>query len=1829
MIVTFYSFKGGVGRSMAMSAAGYLLAQRGLKVLVIDFDLEAPGLERYFFDEPSSLATVRSNQGLIDFVLAYKRALTSEEEFKRADFKDWSRYIVDAIPRTPSGGSVDLMTAGCRYPQERYADYALFVRNFAWQDFFQNWRGDRFFDWLRRELTAGPHSYDVVLVDSRTGVTEMGGVCAYQLADAAVLLCAPNYQNLDGTRAVLDDFRSDAVTALRNGRPLEIVVVPARVESSDTAKRDQFFADLERTFGSDGLPKILADAGLDYRRLAVPYDPALAIIERLVDETTIRDGPLASHSAARAAFERLTDVVLLLGGSNGERWETRRQEAFARLKAGDASPRSLPIADLSKRGSGYDAFFFAGAEDKQDATSVSLGLLAGNLNVWNVIDVPADKEDLDTVIGRVLQYSEVVLVGLGRSRPNDFLWALLRRARERRKPVVPVLLPGCTDVPSALQQHGFAAESAIDGRELSSHPQSLEQLIEAVSRRDRAAAPRPETIADPYPGADAFSEDRSPYFHGRDADADRLLSAVLDSHIVLLSGAASIGKTSLVHAGLLPRLRAHGADPANADESWSVVLTDMTGGDPDTALERVAAVGSDRSLLIVIDGIDETGDDVSPEIRARRVARLAEILRTADARRRFLLIWRGTWPADERNRARDTWFDRRKPLEVVLEPMDAAGVRAAIEKPVAQAGHLFEPGLVDRLVQDAGTQPGAIAQIQRALQELWAGRRRGWLTNKAYDTGNGLAGRFGQRLDKFLETLDPNSRFAAEVLLRALIEFDSRLGVVPVHRSWMSIASVPVLQQHDRIALRERLLRERLIDLWIADPTPSISGSDRGWTCALAQPAVPATVAALAHADPRFLLWRQRFSSYVYGYLQSGRPESYTVPSDALNEAEEWWAARKDELSADEQAVIESSMRARLQQQDAERKREVERLETARVIEERDRADAERHKAIAAARRSRQRSVVIGVLALVALGLGAFVLREAKRLQRQLAAESFHQAAEHLEANEVASSLAFLGQTLRLDPDHTAARSLTLNLLLNGRWPRQTIATRRPVRELAWSSDGGRLLAASDGGTWLWNPATGATTAELRAGEGIPIASWSPNGTRFITNAGNTAIQLWDAGTGKPIGQPFQHEATITARAWTADSQLLATGSQDRSVRVWDARGGTGARVRFQHPEAVTAIAWAPSGDRLATASADGRIRVWMLPGPDVMTLADLPAPIRALAWTGDGTLLAGVCTDGTALAWDPRADSTVKPVEFLQPGGPVTAVEWNAAAGMFATGLRNGAVFVWQPDREPAVLANAAAQRMEDSVPEPQPEPPVAAVAWSPSGVQLAVAAGDSIRVLQTRTWQPLGDTLRHQSDVTALAWTRDGRLLASADGEAARVWDAGLTRPAATLLLHEGNVVDASWNPRQARAISGSFDGTARIWDTNTGDQLAVLPHEASLLAVAWSRDGTRALTASTDGVVRIWDPDRKTPVVTIAHGAALTAVAWSVDEQRIATAGDDLAVRIWHTGKPNAAAAELKHGAIVSALAWNPDGMRLATGSEDRVARIWDLSKSPAQTSAELREDGSVVALEWDRTGNRLAIGTTGKNVHIWRSGESHEQAARMLLEHGAEVRALAWSPTGAWLATGSADHYARVWNPDRGKTVGAPMKHDAAVWDVQWNRDERRLATASWDSTARVWEPFTGAPASVRLLHRGNVVVGHWSSDGERLLTGSSDHSVRVWDVPAASPDAAERLAEMAELLGGVRVEFEEGIDPSQKKVPTLVPAAPLSQRIERMRALSAEASTRTSSPFDRLLGWFLADPYSRTISPMSTAAVPAYAARLKKAGDDGLEELFASFPAFGQ
>lgn len=187
--VTFYSFKGGVGRSMAMMNTAFALVAEGKKVLVVDFDLEAPGLDTFAL--PNS---ANKNPGIVDFVCNY---------IKTGIVPEIGEYAFRSSTDDSSGGELWLMPAGRR--DEKYADL---MNSINWRELYDKRDGYLLFE----DLKAQWKSYlkpDYVLIDSRTGHTDEGGICTRQLPDAVVCLFFPNRQNLIGLTRIVNRVKKE------------------------------------------------------------------------------------------------------------------------------------------------------------------------------------------------------------------------------------------------------------------------------------------------------------------------------------------------------------------------------------------------------------------------------------------------------------------------------------------------------------------------------------------------------------------------------------------------------------------------------------------------------------------------------------------------------------------------------------------------------------------------------------------------------------------------------------------------------------------------------------------------------------------------------------------------------------------------------------------------------------------------------------------------------------------------------------------------------------------------------------------------------------------------------------------------------------------------------------------------------------------------------------------------------------------------------------------------------------------------------------------------------------------------------------------------------------------------------------------------------------------------------------------------------------------------------------------------------------------------------------------------------------------------------------
>lgn len=298
-IVTFYSFKGGTGRTMALANVAWLLASSGKRVLAVDWDLESPGLPRYFNPFLPKMA-VRDAPGVIDLIREFdteasRRRKRSEEFAEIASYARVGLYAMSLNWSFPDGGRLDFMSSG-----RQNMDYATTIGGLGWDTFYEKLRGERLFKALREDMKA---NYDYTLIDSRTGFGDISDICIKQLPDILVNCFTLNTQGIEGAMQVALDLKK--YQANGTGKRIRVLPVPMRVDEGEKEKADTGRGLARRSF--NGLPSDLTEEQRqDYwGNVEIPYRPFYAYEEILATFGDESPGP----NTLLGAYERLTGYI--------------------------------------------------------------------------------------------------------------------------------------------------------------------------------------------------------------------------------------------------------------------------------------------------------------------------------------------------------------------------------------------------------------------------------------------------------------------------------------------------------------------------------------------------------------------------------------------------------------------------------------------------------------------------------------------------------------------------------------------------------------------------------------------------------------------------------------------------------------------------------------------------------------------------------------------------------------------------------------------------------------------------------------------------------------------------------------------------------------------------------------------------------------------------------------------------------------------------------------------------------------------------------------------------------------------------------------------------------------------------------------------------------------------------------------------------------------------------------------------------------------------------------------------------------------------------------
>ena len=927
-------------------------------------------------------------------------------------------------------------------------------------------------------------------------------------------------------------------------------------------------------------------------------------------------------------------------------------------------------------------------------------------------------------------------------------------------------------------------------------------------------APRLPPPPNPYRGLLAFREEDAPNYFGREPDVADVLAAVEHQPLVAVVGASGSGKSSLVFAGVVAKLRAADdwtiaafrprrrpynelaqalvalwqSDPverlsqaASLAKHWAAAEIALT----DTVQETLRQTGSQR-LLLIADQFEELytlGQE--PAVTAGFIDLLVQAIEDAapppDGGQRPNLCVLATLRADFLghaliHRGLAAVMDRY-PKKLLGPVEDNARLRSIIEQPAKRAGVELEDLLVERILRDLAQLPGtdheargtSLPLLEFTLAQLWDQQHERRLTHLGYEGLGGIQQALSRHADSVYAGFDTPERTRVRHVLVQMVrpgegtgdtrQVATREQVRP--ENWPLVTRLAdqrlVVTGHDEASGQDtaEIIHEALIRHW--QPL-------REWL----------------REDRSFRLWQNGLRQALAEWERTGRDPGALLAGARLAEAEERLAAHADHLSQGEVDYIRASI-ARREEESAEH--------------ERQRRERERL----------QRRISFGLagflaVALALAGLAGWQwqvaenhLTEANHNFGLMFSEKAEIALREKDFN--AARLYSLYGLARMKPEAVEERAAALGRILGSPLYRVVFSTpharnREPTTRasVAFSPDG-RLLAlvgSADHTVRVWEMASGQSVATLTTGiAGFVSVAFSPDGRLVASGSMDNTVHLWEVASGQPVAILRGHTQPVLSVAFSPDGRLLASASDDSTVRLWEV--ASGQRVATLSNGGF-GVAFSPDGRLLASGSdvVDQPLRLWKVAnGQPVAMLGVLGGhtqPVSSVAFSPDGRLLASGSWDNTVRLWEVASG---QPVAILRGHTqPVSSMAFSPDGRLLASGSDDATVRLWEVASGQSVATLSGHTQAGSRV------------AFSPDGQLLASGPLDSgpldntVRLWEVASGQPMATLRGHTQPVSSVAFSPDGRLLASGSlNDTVRLWEVAALQD---LLVVSENVIE-----------------------------------------------------------------------------------------------------------------------------------------------------------------------------------------------------------------------------------------------------------------------------------------------------------------------------------------------------------------------------------------------------------------------------------------------------
>jgi WD40 repeat protein len=633
---------------------------------------------------------------------------------------------------------------------------------------------------------------------------------------------------------------------------------------------------------------------------------------------------------------------------------------------------------------------------------------------------------------------------------------------------------------------------------------------------------------------------------------------------------------------------------------------------------------------------------------------------------------------------------------------------------------------------------------------------------------------------------------------------------------------------------------------------------------------------------------------------------------------------------------------------------------------------------------------------------------------------------------------------------------------------------------LTFSPDSKQLISGDNQGTiQAWDVATGHVVHFWKMSPStVLFMRFSPDGKKLAASYGDGGVYILDPESGKTVSPQNERRYDPTFFAWAPDSKTILLCRRDGRVQRVEPDTGRVVTTSTANLLSTAGIACAPDGKSVVLQSYDGNLRSLDLQtGKESVTFEKIPPDLRSqvrgtntLMFTSDGKQVLGAFSNRAIPIWDAKTGKIARRFE-LPPGQWMYNVSLSVNGRFAAIAMQDGGLRVW------------------------------------------GVASGEELRTLETGRINPHG-----------MAFSPDGRLLAGVVGQTLRIWDLPSGKDLHDDAGHRGLIQSLAFLDGSSKLVTVGQDMTMRYWDAATGRELHKmrLPQYVYNTITADATD--RAVLFSLNGMgMRRWAPSAAGDSEAVPVPATLQnhVFQFSADGRFAAASQNNVEFIVVDT----TTGAELHRVSPAGRMGYNPlpspGGRYLAYASNflPGTVLVWDFAAGYGKRP--LVSDGpnrGANRMAFSRDGRLLAVQYNTGAVQVWEIATGIS-LAQVETPDGPDIMAIALSPDARTLALANGTGAIRLFDIATGKASNAVQAHAGYVPALAFSPDGSRLASGSMDTTAVLWDVARLAESFPR-VEKNPAPTDKQLEDWRNLLASTEGRTLwPAMDHLVAAPDRA--------------------------------------------------------------------------------------------------------------